>query len=315
MPTRIHVVAGVLRDDSGRVLVAQRPAGKHLAGLWEFPGGKVDPGEQRTDALRRELHEELGIDIGRVQPLIRVPHRYPELHVDLDVFTVDEWQGDIHAGEGQALAWHSLEQLQQLPMPAADRPVLDALRLPPHYAITPRHDSAAVDALLNAARRRLQGGLRLLQLRQPHWPQAILANAAQRLQMLCREHGAVLMMNRHWHLVGELGLDGAHLPAAVAAQLESRPLAEDRWLAVSCHDEAELAQAVRIGADFVTLSPVQATASHPGQPGLGWGAFARLAADCPLPVYALGGLTPADLAQAREMGGQGIAAIRGLWHS
>lgn len=315
MPQRIHVVAGVLQDAGGRILVAQRPAGKHLAGLWEFPGGKVEPGEQRVDALRRELREELGIDIGQAQPLIRVPHRYADMHVDLDVFTVHDWHGEVRAAEDQALAWHSLDALQLLPMPAADRPVLDALRLPEHYAITPRHDSAAVDALLNTARRRLQGGVRLLQLRQPHWSQATLAKAAQRLQQLCREYGAILMINRYWQLVDELELDGAHLPAHVAATLDSRPLPGNRWLAVSCHDKAELEQASRVGADFVTLSPVQATASHPGKPGLGWDEFARLVSACPLPVYALGGMTPADVDQARDMGGQGIAAIRGLWHS
>lgn len=315
MPTRIHVVAGVLRDAVGRVLVAQRSAGKHLAGLWEFPGGKVEPGEQRIDALRRELHEELGIDIGQSQPLIRVPHRYPELHVDLDVFSVHDWEGELHSGEGQALAWHSIDELHALPMPAADRPVLSALSLPQHYAITPLHDSAAMDALLNTVRHRVQQGLRLLQLRQPHWPQATLAQAAQRLQAICREHDALLMINRHWQLVTQLDLDGAHLPAALAAELDERPLPAGRWLGVSCHDTAELEHAVRIGADFVTLSPVQATASHPGQSGMGWDAFAGLATACPLPVYALGGMTPADVAQARDMGGQGIAAIRSLWHS
>lgn len=315
MAARIHVVAGVLRDDAGRVLVAQRPEGKHLAGLWEFPGGKVEAGETRLDALRRELREELGVAIGAARPLIRVPHRYAALHVDLDVFTVQEWTGTPHSGEGQALAWHDRAGLMRLPMPAADLPVLNALRLPHRYAITPPFEMADMDGLLDGATRALVQGVRLLQLRQPHWTDKAFAEAARRLQPLCREHGALLLANTHWQMVEQLDLDGTHLPAAVAATLTTRPLEKSRWLAVSCHDAGELQQASRIGADFATVSPVMATASHPQHSGIGWQAFAALTAPCAFPVFALGGLGIADEDRARDAGAQGIAAIRGLWQS
>jgi 8-oxo-dGTP diphosphatase len=110
-----------------------------------------------------------------------------------------------------------------------------------------------------------------------------------------------------------LGLDGAHLPARVAARLEARPVPADRWLAVSCHDDAELAHAARIGADFVTLAPVAPTPTHPRATPLGWPQFRALVADAAVPVYALGGLGAPDIPAARAAGAQGIAAIRAFW--
>src|SRR5215468_605564 len=101
----IHVVAGILRDEHGRVLLAQRPQGKHLAGLWEFPGGKCEPDEAPAAALRRELHEELGVEIGATEKLIAVPWRYAEKAVRLDVYLVHDFAGTPHGREGQSLRW------------------------------------------------------------------------------------------------------------------------------------------------------------------------------------------------------------------
>src|SRR4051812_38195296 len=108
---RIHVVAGVLRDALGRVLIAQRPAGKHLAGLWEFPGGKCERDEDPHDALRRELHEELGVTAGAAQQLIAVPWRYAEKSICLDVYSVAEYRGEPHGREAQALRWATPQEL------------------------------------------------------------------------------------------------------------------------------------------------------------------------------------------------------------
>ncbi len=105
MSATTHVVAGILRDAQGRVLLAQRPAGKHLAGLWEFPGGKVEEGEAPVDALARELREEIGIVVESAQPLIGIPHAYPEKTILLDVWRVTRYSGTSHSHEGQRLAW------------------------------------------------------------------------------------------------------------------------------------------------------------------------------------------------------------------
>ena len=125
----MHVMAGVLCDAHGRVLLAQRPAGKHLAGLWEFPGGKREPGESPHAALLRELREELGIELQRAQPLLQVPWQYGERRLLLDAWLVDQWRGTPQSLEGQALQWLAPAQVDATLLTPADRPILSALRL------------------------------------------------------------------------------------------------------------------------------------------------------------------------------------------
>jgi len=124
------VVAAAVIDARGRVLIAQRPAGKHLAGLWEFPGGKVEPGETRVDALRRELQEEIGIAIEQPRPLLRLRHSYSYGDVLLDVWVVRRYRGEPRGLDGQSLRWCSRSSLPTAGLLPADRPIIGALRLP-----------------------------------------------------------------------------------------------------------------------------------------------------------------------------------------
>lgn len=309
----IHVVAGVLRDAQGRVLVAQRPAGKHLAGFWEFPGGKRDPGETPPDALRRELAEELGIRVDAAEPLIAVPWTYPEKRIVLDAWIVTAYTGEVHAREHEALRWVDPAELATLPMPPADVPIVTALRLPDRYLITPPLASSARTVVLDGIEHACRAGIRLIQFRQPAWTRRETESGAIDARAICMRHGAALLVNGDIEIALRCDPAGVHLPARMARTLDRRPLPADRWFAVSCHDEAELAHAARIGADFATLAPVATTPTHPDAAPLGWPRFAALTAAAPLPVYALGGMGPADIATARRNGGQGIAAIRALW--
>ena len=313
MPASIHVVAGVLRDAAGRVLVAQRPPGKHLAGLWEFPGGKCEVGEAPVDALARELREELGVVVESARPLIAIPHRYPDQDILLDVWRVSGWSGSLHPHEGQAFAWVDLAALDQIPMPPADRPAIAALRLSDRYLITPDLPQDASAELLAGIERACRRGVRMIQLRLPRWPRTALAAIAREARSVCAAHAARLLLNGDAPLAMVLGLDGVHLPARTAATMTQRPLPADRWFGVSCHDAAELLHAVRIGADFATLSPVFPTPGHADSTALGWDRFAELVMHVPIPVYALGGLEGEDVDAAWMAGAQGIAAIRGLW--
>ncbi len=122
----VHVVAAVLRDMRGRVLLARRTEGRELAGLWEFPGGKVEPGEAPEAALMRELHEELGVRATVGEAVLCVPYDTPGRRLLLDVRDVT-FQGRPRGLEGQALAWVPLARLREYPMPPADKPVVDAL--------------------------------------------------------------------------------------------------------------------------------------------------------------------------------------------
>jgi len=309
----VHVVAGVIRDAAGRVLVAERPAGKHLAGFWEFPGGKSDPGESPLDALRRELAEELGIRVESAEPLIAVPWSYPGKDIVLDAWIVTAYSGEVHAREHEALRWVDPADLAKLSMPPADVPIVTALRLPDRYLITPPRATGERDALLAGIERACGAGIRLIQLRQPAWTQREIESTAIDAHAICKRHGAALLVNGDFDIAARCDLDGVHVPARIARTLEARPLPADRWFAVSCHDETELSHAAHIGADFATLAPVAPTPSHANAAPLGWPRFAELVAASPLPVYALGGLGLADIAIARRNGGQGIAAIRALW--
>jgi 8-oxo-dGTP diphosphatase len=122
-----HVVAGALFDEQGRVLVAQRPPGKHMAGGWEFPGGKLEPNERRFDALRRELIEEIGVEVVRAEPLIAYEHRYSDRAIFLDLWWVTEYSGVPKSLDSQALRWVQLEDLQNIGLLEADLPMIPAL--------------------------------------------------------------------------------------------------------------------------------------------------------------------------------------------
>lgn len=342
--TPIHVLAGILRDASGRVLLAQRPAGKHLAGLWEFPGGKREPGETPLQALARELLEELGIEIHDAQPLVATTHLDAGTSIRLDAWQVMRWTGEPQGLDNQSLAWVPLPELDDWPMPAADRPIVTALRLPLRYAITPEPGDGSRD-FVDRFERLIAGGVRLIQLRSKQLDETQLRPIAMRCAAIAERHAADLLINGQPRLALELGV-GLHLPARMLAAWADdttddtidaeraawQPRATDRgsaddvsgrpvtrhargWLAASCHSERELAMAARIGCDFATLSPVHATTSHPEAAPLQWRGFADLAASSALPLYALGGLTPPDDAGARDHGARGIAGIRAFWPS
>lgn len=130
----IHVVAGALLRADGHVLIAQRPLGKHLAGGWEFPGGKLEPGESRRNGLMRELREELGVQIHEPRPLMRLRHTYPYGEVCIDMWVISRFDGDPRGLDGQALQWCALDHLDRVDLLPADRPIVRALALPAHLA-------------------------------------------------------------------------------------------------------------------------------------------------------------------------------------
>lgn len=308
----VHVVAGVIRDPRGRILLARRTEGRDLAGLWEFPGGKVEPGESAEAALGRELREELGIEVDVGEPLIAVPQRYPHKRLRLDVRRIARWRGSARGHEGQALAWVPPHKLPEYPMPAADRPVVAALLQPDRYLVTPA-PGADDRAWLRALRDALAAGIRRVHLRSgasvesARWRALVEAAVAA-----CRDAGAQALLNADIELARALGI-GVHLRASQLRALEARPLEAGLPVGASCHGVEELQQAQALGCDFAVLGPVAETASHPGAATLGWPGFAALRESVALPLYAIGGMRAADIASARAHGAQGVAAIRSLW--
>jgi len=306
----IQVAAAVLLRSDGACLLAQRPAGKIWAGYWEFPGGKLEAGESAAQALRRELREELGIEVTAASPWLTRVFDYPHGRVRLHFFRVWRWQGEPYPHEGQQFSWQQPAALNLAPVLPANAPILRALTLPPVYAISQAAELGAVE-FLHRLERALQRGLKLVQLREKALDAAALTGLAQTVIALAHGYGAQVLLNGDIELAQKLGADGVQLTSRQLAELKARPPLP--WCAASCHDAAELAQAAALGCDFALLSPVLPTASHPGAPHLGWTRFAELAADSPIPLYALGGLVPGDVMQAQQHGAHGIALLRQAW--
>ena len=307
-------------------MLAQRAAGSHMAGTWEFPGGKIDPGESAERALRRELREELGITAGAVEPLISVPWHYPEKSIVLHAFRVLDFHGEPQAREHAALRWIDPADALELKMPPPDRPIVNALRLPHYYAITPEPHGddgaflAALRRLVSTAGPTDEDGAdatastaKVAQLRVKTLAGDRFTRLVATARDIARSAGTTLLLNGHLQLARDLRLDGVHLPAAELMRLDARPLDRNRWVGASCHNAAELGHAAAIDVDFAVLGPVRPTPSHPDAPVLGWRRFAELVAAAPFPVFALGGLGPSDLADARSAGAHGIAGISAFW--
>jgi 8-oxo-dGTP diphosphatase len=324
----IHVVAGVLQNAQGQVLVSQRPPGKMMAGAWEFPGGKLARGESRFAGLVREFDEELGIHVEKARPLIRYRHQYPELEVDLDVWRVERWSGKPHGREAQAIGWHAPEELPALGLLPADAAVMRAIRLPERCAVTPPCAVAGEEVFLDQLERLAASGRAAwICLRRPDLDVPGLLELAAGAYCRVEDTGTRLILHGDpsalapvllappTALAPRLGdaVAGLHIPGRCLAGLQARPVPESFWFGASCHDARQLELAGSVGADYAFLGPVKPTASHPGTPGIGWETFAALVGRLTLPVYAIGGLGPEDLETAWAAGAQGIAAIRGLW--
>jgi 8-oxo-dGTP diphosphatase len=308
--TPVEVVAAVIERPDGSFLLAQRPAGKVYAGYWEFPGGKVEPGEPLAAAMARELREELGIEVEIADPWIVRIYTYPHAKVRLNFFRVRAWHGEPHGKEQQQLAWQHASALDVAPLLPANAPVLRALQLPFEYAIT-HAGEIGVEQQLSRLDRRLALGLRLIEVREKSMLAPALERFAGAVIAKARSRGARVLINSDVELAERVGADGVHLVAAQLARLERRPALG--WCAASCHNAEELLRAGQLGVDFAVLGPVQATPSHPDSMPLGWEGFTALAHGAGLPVFALGGMRPDDLETAWRCGAQGIAMVRGSW--
>ena len=306
----VDVAAAVIEHPDGSFLLAQRPAGKVYEGYWEFPGGKVEPGEPIANALHRELREELGIDVELAYPWITRHYTYPHAAVRLHFYRVVRWRGEPHPHEKQAFAWQRNHEITVSPMLPANAPILKALSLPTSLGITCAWESGA-EAALKKLRLALARGLRLIQIREKNLDPAARKNFAVRVMQEVRNVGGIVVINGDVQLATILGA-GLHLPSRDLMAASSRP--EFEWCGASCHDAVELEKACELGLDFVLLGPVRATPSHSGAPALGWHEFASLIRDCPLPIFALGGMQATDLDAVRRSGAHGVAMVRGAWN-
>lgn len=309
--SRQGVSVGVLVDSRGYVLIGQRTATQTHSGFYEFPGGKIEAGEDPAAALERELWEEIGIQAPTVSPLIRFDHDYPNVQVRLFVYRVSSWKGQPRARLGQTLRWSSVQKLSRFTLLEANRKVILALTLPQTVLVSPPemlgHSPQTVGQCL---RDRFQtGSFDAAMVR--------VSPGGVKTQWLCDVAaycpGQTLLVNAGAVLAPlPCGYSGLHLPESVMLALEARPRV-DGWVGASVHSIAAALRAKKLGLDYVLIGNVRASASHPGRPGLHWRGFERIATASGVPAFAIGGLRPADIGLARKHWAQGVAGIGGFW--
>jgi len=306
----VDIAVGVIRDPAGRVLINRRPAGKPLAGLWEFPGGKTEPGETIAQALKRELAEELGITVSRQRPLIAFNHDFGEWRVRLHVHEVLDYEGEVADREAQALRWMAPQDLGTVELLPANAPIVRAVHLPRVCLITDLERYGADRTLArlagHAARQRV-----LLLVREKQLARARLASFVDRAGRVLRSNDSLVVVHADCDLRDCEDFDGIHLPARVLQSTGTPPATG--LVGASCHSEAELASALQRRCDYALLSPVKPTSSHPSASTLGWTGFSRLCRDLAMPVYALGGLDWSALETAANHGAQGVAMLSAAW--
>lgn len=308
----VHVAVGVILGGDGRVLIAKRPSNVHQGGLWEFPGGKVEQGETLFDALSRELREELAIQVIATEPLIKIHHDYGDKIVLLDVHKVTEFSGDAKGNEGQPIEWVTPNRLAEYEFPAANLPILNAITLPSRMLITGEFSSE--EEFFTRLERALDFGHSLIQLRLSEQNQ--LSELAVHAYERCQNKSAQLLVNTNPDIFNNQFAKyqmGLYLNSKNLMQCESRPISKNLLLGASCHNHSEIMHAQKIGVDFICVSPILPTQSHPGQLGMGWERFQHLLESAIVPAYALGGMKEPHLSIARDRGAQGIAAISEWW--
>lgn len=303
----LNVAVAAIRDDQNRLLISKRHEHLHQGGLWEFPGGKIEAGETIHQALVREIHEELGVDILDGRLLLTIPHQYPDRSVCLHVWLVETFSGNPLGKEGQQIRWVEQSELNQYAFPAANRTIVSALQLPDQYLITPHKNT--VSELLDYLAGPIRNGVELIQFRAPQWDQIRYQEAALEIVEYCHSMNVRVVLNAESSIMEAVDADGIHLNGERLAALTERPIGPDKWLSASCHNLEEIKQAHRLEVDYISLSPVLPTASHPGKAELGWQKFAELVDQATMPVFALGGMGFSDIELAINAGGQGIAGI------
>ncbi len=304
--TPIPIVVGAIFNAKNQVLITQRHQNTHLGSFWEFPGGKVEVDENSWQALKREMLEEVGISIQSGYKKIALTHHYPDRSIHIQLWKITAFDGTPTPKEQQKMIWCNLNQLSEFAFPAANKSLIQSLKLPDYYLIV--DEKNCVERVSNA----VKNGISLIQLRADQLDFSRYSALVATILPLCHAHQAQLIINRPLDEALDIPADGIHLKSRELMQLSSRPIPNTMLCSAACHNPQELAQAEKIGVDFITLSPVNPTQSHLHATPLGWDIFQQWVDVCNLPVYALGGMQTGDLSTAKEFGAQGLAGITRL---
>ena len=308
----IRVALGIVKNYQGKILVTRRNPGTHLGGQFEFPGGKLEGNESSETALKRELKEELNLELQQCRPLIQIPYSYPDRDVFLDVFLVTKFSGNPYGNEMQELFWIDINDLENIDFPDANLGIIRALQLPRLIAVTPSVDQCP-EFLQHFERTVRQERISVIHLRSHELDAMQYLRLAENCLEICRKHLTQLVLNYKAEILEKIDAAGLHLTSSRLLATQERPLGKDYLISASCHDLNEVRHASGIGLDYIFLGPVLEKAVVTGASLLGWQNFFELVQHSSIPAYAIGGLGACNIDHSVGLGGQGVAAIRDVW--
>ena len=298
-----EVGGGILLNKNGQMLITKRRNNQFISGYWELPGGKIEVGENKQDSLKRELFEELGVTVKKSNLKHKMFHQYPDKVVKLWIYNVDKYSGEPLGQEGQDTSRCSLDQLNNYRLLPTMREIVHKISLPEHYWITP--DDHHSESVIEKCHEHIIAGTMIIQLRSK---ESLDESYIDNIYRLCQDNQASLILNTPNKTYQEL-CDGWHLTSNELLSLKERPCDNNKLLGVSTHNAFEAEHAEKISADYISLSPINATPSHPHISPLGWQAASDIISKCHLPVYLLVGMRKEELDKALNIGAQGIAGI------
>ena len=282
------------------------------AGWWEFPGGKLEINESPSEALKREIFEELGVVIKKYKQW--TTRRVVEKNkiTILYFFLITSWTGMVEGREGQELQWVNLKKYNVTKVLPPNQVIHHALKnnLPDIYAITNLQEISS-DNFFQALKRQVNDGLRLIQIREKNLIEAELEALIIRIKKILQHTNVKIIINSSLVLAYKYQLDGVHLNSKQLHELSHFP--KDLLVGASCHSENDLKLAEEKNADFAVLGSVKKTLTHPDLEPMGWVRFNKLVNNSNLPIYSIGGMTNNDVLSSLEYGGIGIASQRAIW--
>jgi 8-oxo-dGTP diphosphatase len=304
--TSIEVVVGIIHNSNNEVFIAKRQKNQFMSDYWELPGGKVEPGEDHVNAIKRELFEETGITVKNCKLVQKIQHIYPEKIINLSVYSIDDYLGGPVGLEGQEITWSSADKLKNFKLLPTMWRIIHKFSLPKFYWITP--DNHQSDKVFNECKKRLSNGIKFIQLRSKT---SLDTTYIEKIHRLCRENQAKLILNTPNKTFNE-PCDGWHLSSLELMSLKERPVIEEKLIGASTHGIDEALHAENISADYISLSPIEKTLTHPNSIPLGWKDASDIIEKCNLPVFLLGGMNKELVEKALSIGAQGVAGIRGI---
>jgi len=297
------VVAILYAKNNTQILITKRRKNQFMPNYWELPGGKIETGEDEEDALARELQEELGIKTLRISLKHVMTHHYKDKTVNLSIYNVESYKGNVAGTEGQDVRWCNLQNLSNYKLLPTMRIIINRIRLPEYYWITP--DERDPELLLQKCQNHLITGAKIIQLRSKD---LIEHSYIGKIHNLCQSYEARLILNVPNKTFKE-PCDGWHLTSEELLKYSKRPCANNKLLGASAHNMKEAKYAETISVDYISLAPIEETPSHPNATPLGWEVAKDIVSKSNLPVYLLGGMGRDSLGRALKIRAQGIAGI------